>query len=139
MRLNAHILRLNFYVTWLRELKPLHPGYATDRDLQILSVLQKSKQLVFEKMFLRRLLFYVMITNEVPVTILQAFFSFPRHIREGMLIRRIITSDLCTAVGCQQFCNESRKLRKRISLNVITPFIIIVVVLQLRSVPKTEI
>ena len=39
IRLNAHILRLNFYVTWLRELKPLHPGCVTDRDLQILSVL----------------------------------------------------------------------------------------------------
>ena len=52
-----------------------------------------------------------MITNEVSVTILHAYFSLPRHILEG---RWIITSDLCTAVGCQQFCNESRKLQRRI-------------------------
>ena len=80
-----------------------------------------------------------MITNEVPVTILQAYFFLPRHICEGMLIRRIITSDLCTAVGCQQFCNESRTLQRGIMFERITPFTIIVVVLQLRGVPKTVI
>ena len=51
-----------------------------------------------------------MITNEVPVTILQAYFSLPR----------------------ENFKGES-------CLNVITPFTIIVVVLQLRGVPKTVI
>ena len=56
-----------------------------------------------------------MITNEVPVMILQACFSLPRHIRNGMFIRMIITSDLCTAVGCQQFRKESRKLQRRIT------------------------
>ena len=50
-----------------------------------------------------------MITNQVPVTILQAYFSVPQHIRKSMLIRWIITSDLCTAVGRQQFRKESRK------------------------------
>ena len=55
-----------------------------------------------------------MITNEVPVTILQAYFSLPRHIRKGVLIRWIITSDLCTAIGCQQFRTESRKLQRTI-------------------------
>ena len=55
-----------------------------------------------------------MITNEVPATILQAYFSLPRHIRKGMLIRWIITSDVCIAVGCQQFRKESRKLQMRI-------------------------
>ena len=99
-------------MTWLRELKPLHPGCAIGRDLKSLSVLQKSKQLVFKKCFHE--LFHVMITNEVPVMILQAYFSLPRHIRNGMLIRMIITSDLCTAVGCQQFCKESRKLQRKI-------------------------
>ena len=59
-------------------------------------------------------LFHVMITNEVSVTILQAYFSLPRHIRKGMLMRWIITSDLCKAVGCQQFRKESRKLQRRI-------------------------
>ena len=51
-----------------------------------------------------------MITNEVPVTILRAYFSLPR----------------------ENFKGES-------CLNVITPFTIIVVVLQLRGVPKTVI
>ena len=60
-------------------------------------------------------LFYVIITNEVPVTILQACISLLRHIRKGVLIRRNIASDLCyTAVGCQQFRKESRKRPKRI-------------------------
>ena len=80
-----------------------------------------------------------MITNEEPVTILQVYFSLPRHIRKGMLIRWIITSDLCTAVGCQQFHRESRKLQRGLCLNVITRFTIFVVVLQLRDVPKTVI
>ena len=55
-----------------------------------------------------------MITIEVPETILQAYFSLPRRIRKGMLIRWIITSDLCTARDCQQFRKESRKPRSRI-------------------------
>ena len=80
-----------------------------------------------------------MITNEVPVTILQAYFSLPRHIRKDILIRRIITSDLRTAVGCLQFRNESRKLRRRIMFERNYSFTIIAVVLQLRNVPKTAI
>ena len=40
-------------------------------------------------------LFYVIITNKVPVTVMQAYMSLPRYIRKGMLIRWIITSDLC--------------------------------------------
>ena len=32
--------------------------------------------------------------------------------RKGVLIRRIIALDLCTAVGCQQFRKESRKRLK---------------------------
>ena len=47
--------------------------------------------------------------NKVPATILQAYMSILRHIREGVLIRRNIASDLCTAVGCQQFHKELRK------------------------------
>ena len=54
-----------------------------------------------------------MITNEVPITILQAYLSLPRHIRKGIMLM-IITSDLCTAAGCQQFRKESRKLQRRI-------------------------
>ena len=56
-----------------------------------------------------------------------------------MLIRRIITSDLCTAVGCHQFRKNQENFRGELWLNVVTPFTIIVVVLQLRDVPKTVI
>ena len=80
-----------------------------------------------------------MITNEVLVTIFQAYLFFPRHIRKDMLIRWIITSDLCTAVGWQQFRKQSRKLQRRIKLclNVTTPCTIIIVVLQtLPDVPQ---
>ena len=59
-------------------------------------------------------LFHVIITNKVPVTILQAFTALPRHIRKGSLIRPIIASHLCTAVGCQQFRKESRKCQRKI-------------------------
>ena len=65
-----------------------------------------------------------MITNEIPVTILYAYISLPRHIRKGELISRIIASHLCTAVGCQQFCKESskRQTKRELLLNVIIPF-----------------
>ena len=60
-------------------------------------------------------LFYVIIANEAPVTILQAYISLSRRIRKSVLIRRNIASDLChTAVGCQQFRKEWRKRPKRI-------------------------
>ena len=36
-----------------------------------------------------------------------------RHIRKGVLIRRIFASHLCTAVGGQQFSKEWRKLQTR--------------------------
>ena len=99
-------------------------------------MLYKSKQLVFEKNSFR-LLFYVIITNEVPVTILQAYLSLSRHIRKGVLIRQNIAPDLYgTAVGCQQFRKESRK-RQRMFERIIIPFSIIAVVLSLRNVPKT--
>ena len=40
----------------------------------------------------------VIITNEVPVSILHAYVSLPRHIRNGVLISRSITSDLSSAI-----------------------------------------
>ena len=55
-----------------------------------------------------------MITNAVPVTILLAYIPIPRHIRNSVLIRRIIASHLCTVVGGQRFCKESKKLQTRI-------------------------
>ena len=52
----------------------------------------------------------LIITNEVPVTILKALISLPRRIRKGVLIRRIIASHLCTAVGCRQLRKKTRIL-----------------------------
>ena len=87
-------------MTWLRGLKLVPPSCTTDCDLKILSVLQKFKQLVFEKSF--HVLFHVIITNEVQARILQAYISLPRHICKSELIKRIIALDLCdTAVGCR--------------------------------------
>ena len=57
-----------------------------------------------------------MITNEVPAPILYGYIPIPRHIRKGVLIRRIIESHFCTAVGGQQFRKESRKLQMRIKI-----------------------
>ena len=37
-----------------------------------------------------------------------------RHIRKGMLIKRVIASHLCSAVGYQQFRKELRKRQRRI-------------------------
>ena len=62
-------------------------------------------------------LFHVINTNEVPVTIQQAYMSLSLHIRKGELVRRNIALDLCgTAVGCQQFRKVFRKRQKRIML-----------------------
>ena len=58
----------------------------------------------------------VIITNEVPLTILQAYIPIPRQIRKCMLIRRIVALLLYTAVivGGQQFRKQWRKLQTRI-------------------------
>ena len=57
-----------------------------------------------------------MITNQVSVTIPQAYFSLPRHIRKGMLIKWLITSDSCTAVlsWLPAISQRIKKLQKRI-------------------------
>ena len=82
--------------------------------------------------------FHVMISNEVPTTIPQAYMSLPRHIRKGVLIKRNVPSDLCIAEGCQQFCKESRKLQRIIMFESNYFFFpSLAVVLLLRDVPKT--
>ena len=50
--------------------KPLHPGYATDWEVKIFSVLQKIKTTSLSKKCFH-VLIHVIITSEVPVTILQ--------------------------------------------------------------------
>ena len=60
------------------------------------------------------MLLRVTITNAVPVTILKAYIPIPQYIRKGELIRLIIASHLCAAVGGQQFRKEWRKIQTRI-------------------------
>ena len=63
-------------------------------------------------------MFHAIITNEISVTVLQAYMSLPRHIRHGVVIRQNIPPDLCnTAVDCQQFRKESRKRQRRFERN----------------------
>ena len=78
-----------------------------------------------------------MITNEVPVTILQAYFSLPRHIRKVIngLLRQIYVQQLVTS----NFAKNQENFKGELCLNVIIPFTIIVAVLQLRDVAKTVI
>ena len=70
--------------------------------------------------------------------VLQAYFSLSRHIRKGMLIRRIIASDVHLLVASNLAKNQAN-FKGELCLKVITPFTIIVVFLQLRDVPKTVI
>ena len=98
----------------------------------------KLKQLVYKKSF--HVLLQAIITNEVPVTILQAYISLPRHIRKGALIRRFLASHICTAVDCQEFRKASRNGQTRLlRLNVVIPFSIFVffLVVTVRNLPKT--
>ena len=56
-------------------------------------------------------------TNEVPITILQACMSLPRHIRKGVLIGQNIASHLCwqqLVATCRQFRKDSRKRQRKI-------------------------
>ena len=60
------------------------------------------------------MLFHVMITDEVPVTILQAYFSLPRHIRKGRLIDRLLHQFSVKRLVASNFAKESRKLKRKI-------------------------
>ena len=74
-------------------------------------MLQKSKTAGLKNIFSPIVL--GIITNEIPLTIRQAYNSLLRHIRKEVLTRRIIALLLFTAVGCQQFCKESRKCQTK--------------------------
>ena len=52
--------------------------------------------------------------------------SLPQHIHKGVSMRRNITSDLCTTVGCQQFRKNQENVKGELCLNVTIPFSIIV-------------
>ena len=84
-------------------------------------------------------MFHVMITNEEPVTILQAYFSVPQHIRKDMLIRWIITLDLCIQqLVTSNFAKNQENFEGEICLNVNTPFTIVVVVLSYVMLQKQK-
>ena len=83
-------------------------------------------------------MFRVIITNEVSVTVLQAYMSLPRHIRQGVVIRQIIAPGLCnTEVDCQQFRKESRKRQRRFERDNSFFHHFLSVVLSLSDIPKT--
>ena len=89
-------------------------GWVVPPPPPILSVLYKSKELVLEKKRFQALL-HVIITNKLPVTILQTYMSLPRYVRIiDVLMRRNIASDLCTALDFLQFRKELRKCQERI-------------------------
>ena len=73
-------------------------------------------------------MFQVIITNEVPVTIVFAYCtSFFRPIGvKGFFVRRIIASHLHVTVGGQHFRTKSRKPQKRIMFERYFSFFIIV-------------
>ena len=95
-------------------LKPLYLGCAPDCDLKILSVLQKSKQLVFKKIY------------RVPVMILLAYISLSRLILKGVFIRRNIASDLTQHLVASNFATNRENVKGELCLKVIIPFSIIV-------------
>ena len=63
--------------------------------------------------------------------------SLPRHIRKGVLIRRIIASDLFTADAASDFAKNRKSAKGELCLNVIIPFFHHCIFLSLREVPKT--
>ena len=74
-----------------------------------------------KKCFHVGLLFHVIITNELPLTILQAYVSLPRHIRKGMLLKWILRQ-MTTEVGSQRFRKASKKRQGRIMFERIYSF-----------------
>ena len=59
--------------------------------------------------------------------------------RKSVLIRRIIASHLCTAVGYQQFRKESENVKRELCLNIIIPFSITVCCLIVTLCSKSSI
>ena len=79
-----------------------------------------------------------MVTNEIPVAILQAYFTLLRHMRKGM----IIIDELLRQVFVRSWLPAiSQRIKKTSQENYVwtSPFTISDVVLQLRDVPKTVI
>ena len=64
--------------------------------------------------------------------------TLPRRIRKGVLIGRNTASDLCTAVGCLEFCKKSSKHQRRSMFERNYSFFHhSLLSLSLRDVPKT--
>ena len=89
------------------------PGCATDCDLKKIECAQENQKQLFFLMFSRIVLghnHWRSTSNNST----QAYILIPRHIRKDVLIRQIIASHLCTAIGGHQFRKESTKLQTRI-------------------------
>ena len=71
------------------------------------------------------LLFQVIITNEIPVTLLEAYIPIPRHIRKGVLIRRIIGSHYVKQLVASNFANKRENFKRELCLKIIIPVSII--------------
>ena len=72
-------------------------------------------------------MFHTISTNEVPVTILKAYVSLPRHIRKGKFMRQHIASDLCnTAVIARNLAKNRENVKEELGLNVTISFSVIV-------------
>ena len=80
-----------------------------------------------------------MITNEVPVTILQVYFSLPRHMYVNKMEYYVGFMYSSSGLVASNFEKNQENFKGGLCLNVITPFTIIVAVLHLRDVPKTVI
>ena len=70
-------------------------------------------------------IFYVIISNEVPVTILQASMSLRRHTHKGMLIR-ILRQIYVEQLISSNFAKNRENVQGELCLNVFIPFSIIV-------------
>ena len=79
----------------------------------------------------------VKITGEVPVTVLQAYITFPRHLRKAVLIRRIIASLFVQQLVASNFGKNGENVKRELCLNVIIILPSLFVALSLRDIPKT--
>ena len=126
-------------MTWLRELKPLHPGCTSDRDLKILRVYFKNQNSwSLKKMFSRIVLCHDhkrSTCNDLPGLLFSSVTHPQRYINKGGLLRQIYVQQLVAS----NFAKNQKNFKGEICFNVITPFTITVVVLQSRDVPKSVI
>ena len=70
-------------------------------------------------------MFQVIITNEVPVVILQAYIPIPRDIRKRVFIRRLLRHIYVQQLVASNFAKTGENFKRELCLNFIIPFSII--------------